>query len=128
MRIEFPYCKKKSLYYPLVDIVLNNNKRSLKVKALIDSGASFSVFRPEIAQYLGVKIRQGKSFYIEGISGRILAYLHQIPVQVGVKKFRCKIAFSNELTISFNLLGRDNFFQQFLVVFDEKHQQTILEF
>jgi len=30
--------------------------------------------------------------------------------------------FSQELTVSFNLLGRDNFFQQFLVTFDERRR------
>ena len=38
-------------------------KGSLVVKALIDSGASLSIFRPEIANYLAIPIKTGESLY-----------------------------------------------------------------
>jgi len=98
----------------------------LTLKALVDSGASFSVFRPEVAEYLGITIEKGKPIYLEGIGGRILGYLHSLRAVVGKKKFRCVIIFSREFTVSFSLLGRNNFFANFKITFDEKKKQVIL--
>ncbi len=50
-----------------------------------------------------------------------------MPVQVGEVKFPLTVIFSRELSVSFNLLGRDNFFEQFLVIFDERHHLVRLE-
>ena len=127
MRVKFPYTAKAERQYPLIDIALARGRKSLLVKALVDSGASFSVFRPEIAEFLGVSVEKGKAFYLEGIGGRILGYLHILNARVGSKSFRCKIVFSREFTVSFNLLGRDNFFEKFLITFDEKKKNIILQ-
>ncbi len=127
MRTVFPYFQKGSTFYPVVDITLGNKKRAITLKALVDSGASFSVFRPEIAEYLDITIEKGKPFYLEGIGGRILGYLHRISAMVGKKKFRCTIVFSREFTVSFSLLGRDNFFAKFKITFDERRKQVVLE-
>ena len=120
MKRGFSYIQKGQQSFPVINIKCMNNRNALVVKALVDSGASFSVFRPEIAEHLGIKLEQGKQIYLEGIGGRILGYLHRIKVEVAGKSFLCKIVFSRELTISFNLLGRNNFFIPFLITFNEK--------
>lgn len=125
--MTFPYFRRGTQYYPAIDIALTGRKDELTVKALIDSGASFSVFRPEIAEHLGIAIEKGKSIYLEGIGGRILGYLHRVRVEAGQKRFLCSIVFSREFTVSFNLLGRDNFFSHFRITFDEKNREIILE-
>ena len=127
MRLTFSYIKKGKVFYPIVDLTISGKVKSLSVSALIDSGASFSVFRPEIAEYLDIDIEKGKSLFLEGVGGRILGYLHMIPVQVGERRFVCKIIFSREFTVSFNLIGRDNFFQKFLITFAETEKLLILE-
>lgn len=86
----------------------------------MDSGASFSVFRAEVIEYLGIPLTRGERVYLEGIGGRILGYRHRVPARVGATSFSLIIIFSQELTVSFNLLGRDNFFHRFLVSFDER--------
>ena len=127
MSITFPYVRKDGSFYPVVDIMLKGKKAEITVKALLDSGASFSVFRSEIADHLGVIVERGKPLYLEGIGGRILGYLHWISVAVGGRKFLCRIAFSREFSVSLNLIGRDNFFSKFRITFDEKHKQVVLE-
>jgi hypothetical protein len=62
-----------------------------------------------------------------GIGGRILGYLHKVSVSLGNKSFICKIIFSPELNISFNLLGRDNFFLPFIISFFEKKRKIIFK-
>ena len=127
MRLTFPYIKKGEVFYPVVDLTILGKVKSLSVSALIDSGASFSIFRPEIAEYLDIDIEKGKALFLEGVGGRILGYLHMVPVQVEDRRFACKIIFSREFTVSFNLIGRDNFFQKFLITFAEAERLLILE-
>lgn len=127
MKFVFPYGEKEGRQYPLVDITLSHQKNSLTVRALVDSGATFSVFRPEIADFLKIKIEKGQQMYLEGVGGRILGYLHTVKVAVGGKSFPCKFVFSREFTVSLNILGRDNFFSEFLITFDEENGYTILE-
>jgi len=127
MKKEFSYLKKGDQSYPLIDVEMTGPKGSLVVKALLDSGATFSIFRPEIASYLGVSVNNGQGLYFQGIKSRILGYLHQIPVRVNQERFDCYIAFSPELEVSFNILGRNNFFFPFLITFNEKLQKVLIE-
>ena len=124
---EFQYLKKGNQYFPLIDIEILHGKRKLKIKALVDSGASFSVFRSEIADYLKIPIEKGNLLYLTGIGGRILGYLHKLSIKVGNKVFSCKVVFSKEYTVSFNILGRDNFFVPFLITFNERAKKIFLE-
>lgn len=127
MNEEFSYLEKDGQFFPVIEIELKNHSQSLKVKALIDSGASFSVFRPEIAEALGIKIDKGKAVYLSGIGGRILGYLHIVEVTLGKEVFPCKIVFSPEFTVSFNLLGRNNFFVPFQISFLEKKKKILIQ-
>ena len=127
MKKEFSYLKKGDQAYPLIDVELIGPKGSLVVKALLDSGATFSIFQREIANCLGVPVSSGQSLYFQGIKSRILGYLHKIPVRVNQEEFTCYIAFSSELEVSFNILGRNNFFFPFLITFNEKFQKVLIE-
>ena len=127
MRIEFLYLRKGENTFPLVDVELIGPRGSLVVKALLDSGASMSLFRAEIAYYLGVAVREGEALSLQGIRGSVMAYRHKIPVRVGQEKLDCEIAFASQIETSFNLLGRNNFFLPFLITFDEKLQKVIVE-
>ena len=127
MKKEFSYLKKGDHAYPLIDVEMTGPKGSLMVKALVDSGATFSIFRSEIAGYLGVSVNNGRSLYFQGIKGRILGYLHQVPVRVDGERFICHIAFSPELEVSFNILGRYNFFLPFMITFNERLQKVVIE-
>lgn len=128
MRKEFAYLRKDENWFPVIDIIIEGRKRRRFFKALVDSGATFSVFRAEVARFLGIKIESGKEVYLEGIGGRILGYLHNLKVSVDGKYFfKCKIIFSSEFNVSFNLLGRDNFFLPFIISFIEKERKVVIE-
>lgn len=127
MKSIFPYFKKGNQDFPIVPVTLTNGDNSITIEALIDSGASFSVFRPEVAEYLKIPITKGARIQLAGIGGKITGYLHTIAIQLGTKKFSCKIIFSSEFNVSFNLLGRDNFFVPFTISFKEKAKQVIIE-
>ena len=125
--LTFPYLRKGQHHFPVADVTLTIPGRPLTVKALVDSGASLSVFRAEVLAYLQIPLDKGERMHLEGVGGRIQGYRHRLPVQVGSVRFPLTIVFSAELTISFNLLGRDNFFEQFLVTFDERQHVVRLQ-
>ncbi|MCK4859930.1 MAG: retropepsin-like domain-containing protein [Candidatus Omnitrophica bacterium] len=127
MKQEFSYFRKGEQTFPVIDVELKGPKNNLTLKALVDSGASFSVFRSEVAEYLGIEIEKGKQIYLEGIGGRILGYFHKLSLRIGSKTFLCKIIFSPEMTVSFNLLGRNNFFVPFTISFQEKSKMIIIQ-
>jgi len=127
MMREFSYFRKGEQSYPLIDIELFGPKGSLVIKALVDSGSTFSIFRPEIADYLGIPVKSAHCLYFQGIKGRISGYLHQIPVRLNQERFNCYIAFSPELEASFNILGRNNFFLPFLITFNEQAQKVVIQ-
>lgn len=127
MRKVFSYFEKDGQYFPIVEVKLKGPKNEIIVKALIDSGASFSVFRAEVAQELGLQIEKVKPVYLTGIGGRILGYLHTIPITLGSITFSCKIIFSSEFNVSFNLLGRDNFFAPFIISFYEQKRKVAVK-
>lgn len=94
---------------------------------MIDSGATVSVFKEDLAEQLDIVIESGKETYLGGVGGRIKGYIHKLEVEVAGKKFLCPIVFSHEYTVSFNLLGRESFFRQFKIVFEEKKNLLTLE-
>lgn len=124
MIFEFPYAEIRGEFYPVIPLILNGK---LGTSALIDSGATVSIFKPDIAYQLNIDIESGKRLLMEGVSGRISVYIHQLSVKVEEHEFACKIGFSEEYTASLNILGRDNFFNHFLVTFDENKRKIVLE-
>src|SRR3989344_6123895 len=103
----FDYRKDASgIYFPVVDVTTYHAGNFIKTPALIDSGATISVFRPEVANQLNVDINKGKRIFLRGIAGRIEGYIHKLPVSIAGKQFTCPIVFSNEHLTSFNLFGR----------------------
>lgn len=121
------YTKKDAIYYPLVNLKLFHKNKSVNILGLVDSGANISLIRPEIARFLDIPIGNGAQIYLTGLGGRILGYIHNIQVESYGKKFKLKTAISNEVNVSFNILGRDNFFENFEIVFNEKDKILTLK-
>lgn len=126
--MEFSYKFKAGNLYPIKEVVLNKDGTKLRTDALVDSGATISIFQSSIAEYLGIKIEKGENRIFQGIGGKIVGYVHNVILCVGKIKFPCKVAFSNELTISLNILGRIDFFESFVVIFDEANKMLKLEY
>ena len=125
---NFPY-KKNSVgdFFPVIDFVVSKNDHAARIFALVDSGASVSIFREDVAEQLGVIIENGKETYLGGVGGHIKGYLHQLDIQIAEKTFPCPVVFSREYLVSFNLLGREAFFKQFRIIFEEKKNLLKLE-
>lgn len=117
---SFPYKKDAGGNdFPVIPITLELQKKK-DFFALIDSGATVSIFKAEVAEALGINIEEGKEIYLGGVGGHIKGYLHKIKVEIAGKKFLCPMVFSREYLVSFNLLGRQEFFKNFRIIFEEK--------
>lgn len=126
--MNFPYQKSASGdYFPVINLFVSHKDRIVQIHALIDSGATVSIFKQDVAEQLNVIIEKGKEIYLGGVGGRIKGYVHKLEVEIGGKRFLCPIVFSREYTVSFNLLGREMFFKKFRIVFEEKKNLLVLE-
>ena len=112
--------------FPIITITLELGRKK-DFWALIDSGATVSIFKAEVAETLGISIENGKEIWLGGVGGHIKGYLHQVKIEAAGKKFVCPVVFSREYFVSFNLLGRQEFFKRFKIVFEEEKNLLRLE-
>lgn len=125
---SFPYRQNPDgQYFPVIPVRCFFKDNIIDSSALIDSGATISVFRTEVADDLGLNIESGKKIFLGGVGGRIKGYIHPISIEIASKKFRIPVVFSHEYFVSLNLLGRDTFFPKFSITFTEKNKILILD-
>jgi len=125
--VIFPYYKNsQGEYYPIVPIVLWQDQKKLNTDALIDSGATISIFQPAVADFLGIKIESGKEIFLGGVGGRIKGFIHKLKVEIANQTLIAPVVFSYEYHVSVNLLGRDSIFSKFKITFEENHRTVKL--
>ena len=123
---SFPYVKFHERYYPLIPLSLRSGKNKVNTFALLDSGASISVFRPEIAYALGLKRKKKKPIYLGTADGGVHIVVHKVEVRVERTKFQTKLGFPGKKAPSFNILGREGFFSHFVISFNEIMKTVIM--
>src|SRR3989338_8927052 len=113
----FPYQRNSAGdSLPVIDIFVSRANHIARIFALIDSGATVSVFKEEVAKQLGIDIEKGKVIHLGGVGGHIKGYQHEVKIEVDGKKFVCPMVFSREYLVSFNLLGREDVFENFRII------------
>ena len=120
--MSFPYYQDFSgKNFPVLPLRLNYKEKITDTFALIDSGATISIFKADIAKKLEVDIETGKEIILGGVGGRIKGYVHKVKMEVAEKILIIPVVFSHEYLVSFNLLGREIFFENFQITFDERN-------
>ena len=66
MRKEFSYIQG----YPLIQVVLIGPRDKIRMLALIDSGADYSLFSLEVAEKLRMPVEKGKRISLQGVAGQ----------------------------------------------------------
>ena len=126
--LNFPYkTDAQGNTFPVIPLSLKFGNKKKEFFALVDSGATISIVRAEIADSLGIEVNSGKEIYLGGVGGRIKGYVHKLETEIAGKTFVCPIVFSYEYLVSFNLLGRAEFFKRFRITFEEKNKHLILD-
>jgi hypothetical protein len=123
---QFPYVRFHGKFYPLIPIALSRGPRSVNTFALLDSGASISVFRPEIAEALDIPRGNRTGMRLGTASGGVDIGITRVTVEVGKTAFRAKIGFSKTYAASFNIIGRETFFHKFSICFNEMSRTVLM--
>ena len=78
-RHEFGYVPFRGSNFPIIPLELRlSDGPWVASEALVDSGASVSLFDGQIGRVLGLSINRGKRIRPVGIGGTISAFLHRI--------------------------------------------------
>lgn len=113
-------------YYPLIPLTLRHGRNSVSTFALVDSGASISVFRPEIARALKLTHSKRDQQSLATADGSVGIGVSNVGVIVEDTRFSADIGFSDAYAASFNIIGREGFFRRFSICFNEIMKTVIL--
>ena len=125
--IEFDYRYEKGSYYPIIELILEYKGKKIRTDAIVDSGASISIFKSDIAKVIGINLKDGEKRIFQGASAKLIGYVHHLTMFINGHKIACRVAFSDDLQTSFNLLGRETIFDKFLITFDEKDKKILFK-
>ena len=126
--IRFPYLRVQEAWQPVIPIGVRLGSDWQRFNAYVDSGATYSVFQAKLASQLGFDYRQGnRSSLRVGNGSLILIYLHELEVQLGTERFISPVAFSNDLGVSFNVLGKVGIFDKFKICFQQSQKVVTFE-
>ena len=104
-----------------------NNEKKINTSAIVDSGASISIFSSSIGRLIGLDIESGEKRIFQGASAKLAGYIHKVKVIIAGREIQCEVAFSDELSTSFNLIGRETIFDRFIITFNEKSRELSIE-
>ena len=113
--------RKKTVWRPIVEVILLHGKRIVSYPVLIDSGADYNIFHSVVAEALGINLTSRRKRKLYGLGGQpIKGYEHKINIKmVGLRTVESKAIFTKELPgHAFGVLGNEGFFDHFEVRFD----------
>lgn len=118
--IKFPYKSYKNIPCPIITLEFMGPDGWFSVDAYVDTGAFYSIFCIQDAELIGIDYEMGKQgFATVGDGSLIPVFFHILPVKIGNISFKATIGFSPRLGVGFNLLGRKDIFNHFIVIFDD---------
>lgn len=124
--LTFPYVQLGTFFVPIIPVTVFSRNSAFKTEAYVDSGAFYSIFRSEILENLQLRKEHGRLKMLKAADGNLIpGYLFRLPLQLGDVKIRSLVAFSDELNVGFNLLGRQTIFNSFdEVAFNERRRRV----
>jgi len=120
--MKFSYVKFDDKYLPIVPLIVKG-KVEAEINAFVDSGAGVSVFNFDTAEMIGIEAENGKKEFVKiGDGSFIEIFVHTLEIRFAGKSFKAKIGFSRGLGVGFNIMGRMDIFENFIVSFNEKEK------
>ena len=125
--LVFSYTRLSGHFVPIIPVTLVGRGTPFKTEAYVDSGTFCSIFHSEILAALELPMGQGRLRMLKAADGNFIrAYSFLLSVQIDDIKIRAPVAFSDKLTVGFNLLGRQAIFSSFdEVAFREREKRVI---
>lgn len=120
----------QALFMPMLRVQISlpvpNAESTPAFEAMIDSGASRSIFHADFAAYLGLNLEDGLAETANGVDGPVTTWLHRITLRLPGGTTAILAGFKEGLPFA-GLLGMHGFFDQFRVTFDPVQQGIELE-
>lgn len=118
--MRFDYTRGRHGAAPIIPLQVRGRRRWHKVWAYVDSGAYCSILRPEEAQRLGVDELLPQRIAIGTSGGRTLELkLYRLAARIGRWQGVVTFGVPQGFDIAFNLIGRKDVFEQFIISFRE---------
>lgn len=123
--IVFGYKLVAGWWSPMISAGVDLGGTWQPVELYVDSGASYTILRPKVAQELGFDWVSGRKVFVQvGDGSHIPVYLHKLGMQIGPTRFTATVGFSDKLGVGFHLLGRQDVFPHFRICFHE-HERIV---
>ncbi len=123
----YPYVSYRGKFYPIIPVVIEDKEKAI-VHALVDSGATVSLFHIGIAEDIGIDLEDTEQVYLAGIGGYVKAYVKK-QVKISVDELgstTIPIAFTEYIASDIAILGRQGFFETFEITFREWERKLII--
>jgi hypothetical protein len=121
--IVFPYSPAIGKLSPIIPVGILLQGQWRVADMYVDSGAFYTLIHAQFGLACGLDYKKGRKTYAQVGDGSLIPiYLHRLPLQIGTKCFTATVGFSEKLGVRFNLLGRQDVFEQFTICFQEKHR------
>src|SRR6266853_2645083 len=115
---------------PFIPLNLRYDSRSVKIKALVDSGADFCMFDGELLNLLApdIDLNTLEKISLGGIGGTATGYVTHLEVGIDTTFFSVPAVFSFEFSPDEfgGLAGQLGFFDQYVIAFERAQKQIIL--
>ncbi len=121
---------KKSLLgvsRPIIPVQLSLGDHRIDYEVLIDSGADVSLFDAQVADALGINLKECDVADIRGLTHHSQpCYLHPVTIYVGAIPLFLQVGFIHDTGSSYGIVGQKGFFEAFKIAFDRKNQEIAL--
>jgi len=110
---------QQSFWLPVVPVRLVNGERRVRIEGIVDSGSHFCLFHWQVGELLGLEVGDGRRDTVLGAlrSTRSEVFYHRLRMDVAGESMSIVAGFSRD-ALQPCLLGRDGFFDQFVVTFN----------
>jgi predicted aspartyl protease len=89
-----------------VPVLLRTGADSLQLSAKLDTGSSFCIFERKHGERLGFDIESGTPTTLSTVTGKFLAYGHEVTIVVLGIEFQSTVYFAADENFTRNVLGR----------------------
>jgi hypothetical protein len=95
--------------------MLTAGRKSVRLLAKLDTGASYCIFERAYGEQLGLKIEDGQGISFSTANSEFRAYGHEVTITCFEWRFDSLVFFPATPEIRRNVLGRQGWLQQFRV-------------
>lgn len=98
---DFNYQLFEGKFLPIIPIRLKDKDEWVEFKAFIDTGASYCLFHADVAEVVGIKLKEGQKEEMTLGDGDVLeVYVHNFVVSIAGKEFQVHSPFSSTPPVS----------------------------